>query len=167
VSLLASVFMAAASTCLVTPMEEAAQRALPYAAFDGLGPPSGWRVLAATGCTELAVSLLAQYLDANRSRLSAAEAREVAFHMGQTLAMAGREQDSIAAFERALDGGAPAEWATYVTATLAFVRRDALALEAARAAYASLAPGSMRLRIIEGLVACRTEPYMKAAHCRM
>ncbi len=81
--------------------------------------------------------------------------------------MAGREQESIAPFEQALDSEASPEWATYVKATLAFLRRDAVALQAAHASYAAMAPRSARLRIIEGFIACPTEPYMKAAHCKM
>src|SRR5450432_2505818 len=150
-SLAIALLAAAASMCAVPSSEGVVQQALPYAAFDSRGGPFGWRALAATGCTDAAISLLAQYSEANRSRLAAAEEREIAFHIGQSLAMAGREQESIAPFERALDSEAPLEWATYVRATLAFLRRDAVALQAARESYASLAPGSARLRIIVGL----------------
>ena len=166
-SLIVSLFVAAASTCAVPSSEEAAQRALPYAAFDSRNGPFGWRALAANGCTDSAVHLLAQYAEANRIRMTPGQGRELAFHIGQALAMAGREQEAIVPFEQALDADAPAEWAIYVKATLAFLRRDGPALQAARASYAALAPGSMRLRIIDGLVACPTEPYMKAAHCKM
>jgi len=166
-SLVVALAVAAASTCTIPSPEEAAQRGLPYAAFDSRGGPFGWRALAATGCTDTAVALLARYAETNRSGLAPAERREIAFHIGQALAMAGREQEAIAPLEQALDSEAPAEWATYVRATLAFLRRDGPALQAARASYAALAPGSMRLRIIDGFVACPTEPYMKAAHCKM
>jgi hypothetical protein len=166
-SLAIALLATAGSACAIPPPEAAAQRALAYSAFDGRGSPFGWRAMAAMGCTDAAVSLLVQYAEANRGRLAAAEAREIAFHIGQVLAMAGREQESIAPFERALDPGASPEWVAYVTATLAFLRRDAAALQAARASYAALAPGSMRLRIIDGLIACPTETYAKAAHCKM
>jgi tetratricopeptide (TPR) repeat protein len=166
-SLVVALLAAATSTCMVPSAEEAAQRSMPYAAFDGQTGPYGWRALAAAGCTDTAVSILAHYAEANRIRLAPAQRREIAFHIGQALAMAGREQEAIAPFERALDPEAPAEWATYVEATLAFLRRDEAALQAARTAYAALAPGSVRLRIIDGLLACPTEPYMKATHCRM
>ncbi len=165
-SLAVALLAAAASMCAVPSSEEVAQRALPYAAFDSRGSPFGWRALAASGCTDAAVDLLAQYSEANRDRLAAAEAGEIAFHIGQALAMAGREQEAIAPFERALEPQVSAEWAAYVRATLAFLRRDAAALHAARTSYATLAPGSMRLRIIDGFVACPTESYMKAAHCK-
>ena len=166
-SLIAVLAVAAASTCMVPATEEAAQRALPYAAFDSRAGPYGWRALAAAGCTDPAISLLAQYSEANRNRLAPAQRREIAFHIGQALAMAGREQEAIVPLEQALDAEAPPEWATYVKATLAFLRRDGVALQAARTSYAALAPGSVRLRIIDGLLACPTEPYMKAAHCKM
>jgi hypothetical protein len=166
-SLLASVVLAAAAVCEVPSSEEAAQRALPYPAFDSRSGPFGWRALAAVGCTDLAVSLLARYSQTHRDRLAPAERREIDFHIGQSLAMAGRDQEAIAPLEQALDAEAPEEWAAYVKATLAFLRRDAPALRAARASYSALAPGSLRLRIIDGLVACPTEPYMKAAHCKM
>jgi hypothetical protein len=162
-----AILVAAASMCTVPSSEEAAQRALPYAAFDSRDGPFAWRALASAGCTDSAVSLLTSYSAANRSRLMAAERREIAFHIGQVLAMAGREQEAIGQLEQALDSKAPAEWTTYVKATLAFLRRDAAALHAARTSYAALAPGSERLRIIDGLIECPTEPYMKAAHCKM
>jgi len=166
-SVLVAVLVAAAATCAIPSAEEAAQQALPYAAFDSRGGPFGWRALAAAGCTDSAVSLLARYSTANRDRLAPAQRREISFHVGQALAMAGREQEAIAPLEQALDAEAPAEWAAYVRATVAFLRRDTEALQAARAAYAALAPGSVRLRIIDGLVACAAEPYMKAAHCKL
>jgi len=166
-SFVVSLMLAAASTCTVPSSEESAQQALPYAAFDSRNGPYGWRALLGAGCTDSAVSLLAQYLEVNRRRLAPAQRREMAFHIGQALAMAGREQEAIAPLEQALDPEAPTEWSTYVMATLAFLRRDATALQAARASYAAVAPGSVRLRIIDGLVACSTEPYMKAAHCKM
>ena len=166
-SLAVAVLVAAAATCTVPSPEEAAQLALPYAEFDSRSGPFGWRALAAVSCTDLAVSLLARYAEANRGRLAPAERREIAFHIGQALAMAGREQEAIAPLEQALDAQAPPEWAAYVKATLAFLRRDPVALLAARESYSALAPGSARLRIIDGLVACPTEPYVKAAHCRM
>jgi len=166
-SLGVALLVAAATTCTIPSPEEAAQTALPYSDFDGREGPFGWRALAAAGCVDSAVSLLARYAEVNRARLASAQRREIAFHIGQALAMVGREQEAIAPLEQALDADAPAEWATYVKATLAFLRRDLAALQAARASYAALAPGSMRLRIIDGLVACANEPYMKAAHCRM
>jgi hypothetical protein len=166
-SLFATLLIAAAAVCSVPAEEAATQMSLPYASFDGRGGFYGWRNLNAAGCADAAVSLLSGYSSTNASRLSGDEIREIAFHVGQTLAMAGREQEAIAHFEKAQGASASAEWSAYVLATLAFLRRDAAALATARDGYAAIAPGSMRLRIIDGFTACPREPYAKAAHCKM
>ena len=156
-----------AGACAVPAEEASTQAALPYAAFDSRSGPYGWRALSASGCVDAAIALLQRYRDANPTRLGADEARELAFHVGQALAMAGREPESIASFEAAQGADATPEWRTYVEATLAFLRRDAAALAQARSRYAALAPGSMRLRIIDGFVACPDAGYARAAHCAM
>ena len=156
----------AAGSCAVPPQEVEQQASLAYSTFDSQPPPHGWRHLSAIGCTDAAVSLLTSYAARNLHGLAAADAMELSFHIGQVLALAGRENESIAHFERSLGPGASREWRTYVEATLAFLRRDRAALQAARADYASVAPGSMRLRFIDGLVACPDEPYVRAVHCR-
>lgn len=166
-NLLVPLLVAAASVCTVPAEEEATQLSLPYASFDSRGSPYGWRNLNASGCADAAVSLLAAYSATNTSRLNGDEKREIAFHIGQTLAMAGRDQEAIAHFEQAQGASASAEWHAYVQATLAFLRRDAAALATARETYAAIAPGSMRLRVIDGFLACSREPYAKAVHCKM
>ena len=70
-------------------------------------------------------------------------------------------------FERSNSPAASPEWQAYVLATLAFLHRDSAALAAARAQYAGIAPRSMRLRIIDGFIACPKDTYAKAAHCGM
>ena len=156
----------AASACAVPPPEVQRQASLAYAAFDSQPPPYGWRQLNAGGCTDAAVALLTAYAAAQAGALSPSQTMEVSFHIGQVLAMAGRDHESIAHFERALGAAATSEWKAYVEATLAFLRRDAAALKAAREAYATLAPKSMRLQFIDGFVACPRETYVKAVHCR-
>ena len=89
----------------------------------------------------------------------------MSFHSGQALALAGREADSIPYFEQALAIEVSAEWRAYVEATLAFLRHDSQALEQARDRYRSIAPGSMRLGFIGGMLACPDEPYARAVHC--
>jgi hypothetical protein len=166
-SLFVPLLVAAASVCTVPAEERTTQLSLPYASFDSRGGSYGWRNLNASGCADEAVSVLTAYSSANAGRLAGDEMREIAFHIGQTLAMAGREQEAIAHFEEAQGVSASAEWRAYVQATLAFLRRDAAALATARETYAAIAPSSMRLRVIDGFVACSREPYAKAAHCKM
>lgn len=141
-----------------------AQLHLDYDAFDA----AGWRDLLSGGCTDSALALLSAYRDANAGRLQAAQTREINFHMGQSLALSGRDSESIAHFEHARGGEASEEWSAYVEATLAFLRRDKAALAAQRERYAA-APGAdpRRLSFIDGFVACPTQPYVEAVHCGM
>jgi hypothetical protein len=91
---------------------------------------------------------------------------ELYFHIGQALALSGREDESIVHFERALEPAASPEWRAYVQATVAFLKRDSGALLAARAAYAAIAPESMRLRFIDGFLSCPNDTYARAVHCK-
>ena len=163
----AALLVAASTTCAVPPADAKAQLALEYAAFDALGGAFGWRAMNGAGCTDEAVRLLQDYAAANAGRLTAEQRRELAFHTGQALAFAGRDAEAIIHFERARDATAPEEWRAYVAATLAFLRRDAAGVAAARTAYAAAAGDPMRLRIIDGFVACPSATYMEAAHCRI
>jgi len=163
-------FVAAAASsgpCIVPSTELSRQASLAYPAFDGQATPYGWRHLSGSGCVDAAVALLTAYKGANANRLSPAEAMELSFHVGQVLALAGREQESIPHFERSLGSTATAEWRGYVEATLAFLKRAPEALKAAHDRYSSVAPGSMRLRFINGFLACPNESYAKAVHCGM
>jgi hypothetical protein len=141
---------------------EQTQLALSYDAFDS----AGWRDLIAQGCTDAAVATLKAYFAANEARMTAEQARELQFHIGQTLAFARRDAESIPYFEKAVGGDA--EWSAYVDATLAFLKRDAKSLTDARARYASAPNASqMRLAVIDGFIACADKSYVDAAHCGM
>jgi hypothetical protein len=151
---------AAAPTCPAAVPDE--QMALSYEAFDA----GGWRELLAQGCTDAAVASLERYQAANQSRLSAEQTRELRFHVGQTLAMSGRDAESVAHFERS--AGGDEEWDAYVQATIAFLKREAEALVAQRARYAQAAGASaMRLAVIDGFVACPGQSYVAAVRCGM
>lgn len=154
-----------AAQCSLPPPELERQLSLPYAGFDLQQGQYGWRQLAASGCVDTAVAALQAYAKANAGTLSAAQRMEMSFHAGQALALAGRDADSIPYFEQALAVEVSAEWRTYVEATLAFLRHDARALEQARDLYRSIAPTSMRLAFIDGMLACPNEPYARAVHC--
>lgn len=165
--MLPSLIIAAATTvpCALPPLEAERQVSLSYSTFDSQSAPYGWRHLNAQGCIGSAISLLDAYATSNLAAMTDAEKMELSFHIGQVLALAGRDEESIAHFERSLQPTASAEWRTYVQATLAFLKRDAAALIAARAAYAAVAPKSMRLKFIDGFLSCPNEPYAKAVHC--
>jgi tetratricopeptide (TPR) repeat protein len=162
----AALLVAAATSCEVSSAEVVAQTRMRYEAFDSHAGPYGWRSLLDSGCTDAAVALLAAYSKA-KPNLTQEQRLELQFHMGQALAMSGRHDKAVPYFERALEPGSPAEWRTYVEATLAFLHHDAQMLAAARTAYATIAPNSMRLKIIDGMLACPNERYAKAVHCSM
>jgi hypothetical protein len=164
---IAAALLAAATSCAVPQAEVGLQASLDYGAFDSRGEPYGWRHLIQVGCTDGALSLLAAYATANEAHLPVEQRLELAFHSGQVLAFAGRDADSIPHFERAISEQTTSEWETYVAATLAFLRHDASALADARKAYATIAPTSMRLTIIDGFIACPHESYSRAVHCAM
>jgi len=149
------------------PASATAQMALSYDQFDTRAGEDGWRSLNGRGCTDTALALLQRYADANQARLSPAQRHEIAFHAGQALAMAGRNAEAIPHLERADGADADPAWRAYVAATLAFLRRDAAGLAAARTALASHAPGSSRLSFVDGFIACPTTSYMQAAHCAL
>lgn len=159
--------LAAAGSCAVPQAEVALQASLAYQEFDSRSDPHGWRFLLKVGCSDAALSLLAAYAAANDSRSTVEQRLELAFHSGQILAFSGREAEAIPHFERAVGVDSTPEWNTYVAATLAFLRHDVSALAGAREAYASIAPDSMRLAIIDGFIACPRESYSRAVHCAM
>jgi len=163
----AVLLVAVTGSCDVPSSEAVFEAALPYETFDSYAAPYGWRPLLTAGCTDSAVNLLAAYSSANQETLTLAQRLELQFHIGQALAMSGRERESIQYFERATDPGATEEWRTYVEATLAFLRHDPGELAAALRTYAAIEPDSMRLKIIDGMAACPSEPYAEAIHCRM
>lgn len=133
--------------------DEAALLALGYRDFDQDLTPGGWRAVAARpGCSRAAAALIARWREAHGQGLSPGELQVLWWHEGQVLATAG---DYDAAIERLLKArtfrderppppGTPAEEAemqgamtavqkVWEEATIAFLRRDRAALEAARA----------------------------------
>ena len=164
---LALLLVAAPTSCSVSRAEFDRQLALPYEQFDLGEQATAWRRLNGTGCTDEAVHVLASYAVANSRRLSVEHKSELAFHRGQALAFAGRHADAIPHLEEALRIGGTEEWTSYVAANIAFLKRDAAALRSARDHYAAIAPGSMRLKFVDGLLACPDAAYMTAAHCAM
>ena len=139
-----------------------------YDVFDTSTGKFAWRTLLNQGCVDSAVATLKAYRTANESRLTTEQKYELSFHIGQALAMAGREPESAQYFEAAISPESDALWAAYVRATLGFVRKDRALLEKALAVYETSAPPeSMRLLVIRGLLRCFDRPYMDAMHCGM
>lgn len=165
--MLALLLLLADPAACAVPASLTAQLSLPYDQFDTRAGGDGWRTLNGSGCTDAAVTMLQRYAAANAPRMTSEQRLENAFHAGQALAMAGRNDEAIPHFERADGADAAPAWRAYVAATLAFLRHDAVGLRAARAALAAEAPGSPRLAFVDGFIACPDASYMQAAHCGM
>jgi hypothetical protein len=159
----------AAESPKVCPREPAAELvSLPYDAFDRGDGATAWRTLLNRNCVDAAVATLKAYQHANQARMTPEQCDEISFHMGQALAMSGRDADSIPYFERATRPSSSTEWRAYVFAHLAFARKDRGQLERALAEYEKAAsPTSMRVSVIRGFLKCIDKPYMEAAHCSM
>ena len=151
----------------------------------------GWRPVGdKTGCERAAADLLIAYMD-HSPHFNPERPGVIGWHAGQMLAMAGQVELVIPYFE-AKRSGSP-EWTMYVDATLAFMRRDRAAAEAARAELSTLRPSEeeiaarrqflavnpqitmpdgfveqpQNLSVVDGLLACWDQPYSMAygGHC--
>jgi len=156
-----------APQCAVPQAEAARQLTLRYEQFDGENGSHGWRQLNEKGCVDAVLRLLQDYSTANTRRLTQAQRSEIAFHQGQVLGFNGRDREALPHFEEALRIGGDDEWTTYIRATVAFLRRDMNELHRHRQHYATLAPDSMRLRVLDGFLKCSGDSYMQAMHCGM
>ncbi|MGJ3231765.1 MAG: hypothetical protein ACFE0P_08205 [Oceanicaulis sp.] len=96
----------------------------------------GWRTVAARGGCDAAT---ADLIEVWRDRSPHAQRPSILnWHAGQMRAYAGDYEAAIALFDAARTD--QAEWNLYADATIAFLRRDRAALEAARGALAGMAP---------------------------
>jgi hypothetical protein len=163
--MLFAILAATAAGCAVPGSEISRQLSLAYDRFDTEPGKFGWRQLNGRGCTDSALALLARYEAANGRKLPRETLSEIQFHAGQALAFAGRNAEAIPHFVGALRLGGTEEWTSFVAANVAFLKRDPVALRKARDRYAAVAPKSMRLKFLDGFIACPTADYMKAAYC--
>lgn len=98
----------------------------------------GWRPVGdEPGCERAAADLLIAYMD-HSPHFTPERPGVIGWHAGQMLAMDGQAELAIPYFDAAR-GGSP-EWNLYVDATIAFMRRDRAAAEAARANLATMPP---------------------------
>jgi len=162
--------------------DRATMLALPLDRFDQ-DMAGGWRALSARGCDAQAADLIRDWRAANP--VDPQRAGMLAWHEGQLRANAGQTAEAIALFERARK--TPQEdagfgWNLYVDGSVAFLRRDRAALDAARAKLAVLprpagyaprrADGTpatvrwpMNLGVLDGFRRCWDRPYKVAYAC--
>jgi len=170
----------AASMLLLQPAPEpcavdnAAMMALGVHAFDQ-DLEGGWRAVAnRPGCEDEAADLIRRYREFIQSRMGI-----LYWHEGQLRAGLGEKEAAIALFNKARRSDADEYgWNHYVDASIAFLRRDRPALEAARARLAKskvfdtsgipslrVRPGPQRpmnLDVVDAFLQCFDRPYEEA-----
>ncbi|HNP64388.1 MAG TPA: hypothetical protein PKH39_10685 [Woeseiaceae bacterium] len=97
----------------------------------------GWRAVATQdGCKIVAADLIREYIEKNKTTSTI-----LIFHEAQMRAMAGQTEDAIRLFAKTFkEPGEPDKigWNYYVEATIAFLKKDAAALQSARAKLAEV-----------------------------
>jgi hypothetical protein len=169
----------AASMAMARPhcdVEQETLLALPERAFDQ-DLEGGWRALAARSkCRRAAADLIAAYRRAHPAASSI-----LRWHEGQLRASVGQTRRAISLFEasRHLDNTDDWGWNDYVDATVAFLRRDRMALTAARERLAARPKPPtwnprdpqgralpiawpVNLNVVDGLIRCFDKSYDQA-----
>lgn len=163
---------------------DAAMLALPLHEFDQTD--AGWRSLDAEGCEALAAETIARYRIQNREALAGQDTGTLVWHEGQLRAAAGQTDAAIVLMLEGRDAESDATQ-PYVDASIAFLRHDRPALEAAyarlmalpvpeafaravarfAASYPDLTPPTWPLNRdkVEGFLACFDRPYREAYVC--
>lgn len=146
----------------------------------------GWRALDAEGCEAVVADAIARYREINREALDGEEAGTLVWHEAQLRATAGQTDAAIALMLQGRDEESDAIQ-PYVDASIAFLRQDRPALDAAyarlmampapdyfiraaeryAATYPDLPPLSWPLNRdkVEGFIACFDRPYREAYVC--
>jgi hypothetical protein len=162
--------------------DRAALLALAQPAFDQ-DMTGGWRALANRGCGLAAADLIRDWRAVHP--MTPSHASILFWHEGQLRANAGQDAAAISLFDQSRK--TPADdhglgWNLYVDGSIAFIRRDRTAFEAARAALAALPRPAdfdprgpdgkpmaiawpINLNVLDGMAACWNEPYRNACVC--
>ena len=163
---------------------DAAMLALPLHEFDQT--EAGWRSLDVPDCEAIVAETIARYRVQNREALVGQHTETLVWHEGQLRAAAGQTEAAIALMLERRDETSDAIQ-PYVDASVAFLRQDRPALEAAYARlmalpvpdyftdaatryaanYPDLPPLSWPLNRdkVEGFLACFDRPYREAYVC--
>jgi hypothetical protein len=159
--------------CKVSAADKARNATLAYEDFDQTGSTrASFRQLSTRRCEAAAAEVVEHYL-INGPALDPKQRRNLIFHMGQSLAMAGREREGAWVILGALDS-APQEggldWNDYVIGTWAFLIKDRPRLEEqiSRLTAKNTRGDQINASALGGLRACFKRSYSAAyqAACR-
>jgi hypothetical protein len=154
--------------CRLEQADLIANRALVWQEFDQqTKSPTSWRSLIENGCEEAATRAYADYLAWGPIPAGERWQTTARFHLGQSLAHAGRPDDAariIATARRETEVGG-LKWNLYVQGTVAFLTRDRPALQRSFAALAAESgfANAVNAGVLSGLLHCWERPYREAA----
>jgi hypothetical protein len=152
--------------CELSREDKIANAKLTFDQFDQVGvTPATWRQLEDKhGCHAQAVEAAEDYL-IHAHLATEGERRIVIFHIAQTLAMSGKDEEAAlmtASSKNPLQAAtSELDWNTYVNGTWAFLKKDKDALKEMRDLLAS-EPGhgnQVNAAVLSGLYTCFDKPY--------
>lgn len=156
-----------ASACALTEADKVLNRTLDWSTFDQDGAqPKTWRGLEQSGCHLAAAEAAADYLANGPMPQSERWQSTSRFHMAQSLAFAGRNDEAakvVATARRLLPVGG-LDWNTYVSGTFAFLVKDKAGLLSAQQRLATSVGLGDRTNngVLLGLIHCFDKPYKLA-----
>lgn len=119
-------------------------------------------------CKTASAPLIDAYILTHQATLLPNQSRILFFHAGQDYAMSNAYGTAIARFQNAFDKDELHDpefhWNAYVSATIAFLKKDMGALVATRAKFSSSPSGGdiTNLKIVDRLLACFGSSYLEA-----
>lgn len=121
--------------CAISDETKSASLEMDFQTFDQDMNESPWRKLVQDhGCYRSAAELIAYYIK-NKKLLDRHNIRNLRFHSGQLLALAGETESALEDFEKSYwpdqPPSSPLDWNTYVSGTTAFLKRDQRAFDEA------------------------------------
>jgi hypothetical protein len=158
----------ARAECRLSEADLIANRSLTWQQFDQEATtPASWRALMARQCYDSAVRAYADYLAYGPIPTSERWQTSARFHLGQSLASAGRTHEAariIATARRETEVGG-LRWNLYVQGTYAFLTRDRDGLANALTELKLQAGQSNAINagVLSGLLHCWDKPYQEAA----
>ncbi len=131
-----------------------------YKSFDQSPPNGGWRALKDKGRDLEIANLLDSYAKC-RKGLTSDQKGTIIFHAGQIHANIGESEKALERFAESYNDelNSKYHWNLFVDGTMAFVKRDAAKLKAARDKVEALEKDHPYVKTLNNLMRCFGRPY--------
>lgn len=119
-------------------------------------------------CSLASSKLIDQYILMNKTLLIPYQSRILFFHSAQGYAIENKYRKAVSRFQRSFNPEEPNDtdfhWNAYVSATIAFLRKDINALRQARASFPASPQGgdAVNSKVIDRFIKCLDSPYQDA-----